>query len=231
MENKIERRAFDIKVRAAENGEKKLVGMPIVYNRSSENMGFFEYIAPGAAAEALKTSDALLLYGHESKTLLPIARQSSGTLRAIETDQGVEIEADPPRKNAFVDALLESIERGDVREMSFGFTVLEDEWSDLDKDTPVRTVRKIGKLYDFSYVVFPAYLDAKAGIRDVGLEVAFRSLEAARAANTNHNPPTGSNETGQAPTGEESSPMAADPPTAEEIEARFNQLNDWKRNF
>ncbi|KKM07194.1 hypothetical protein LCGC14_1736420 [marine sediment metagenome] len=125
-----ERRSFKIEVREVE-GEKKFVGTPIVYNKKSEDLGFFEIIKPGAATEALKRSDPRLLYGHNSNSLLPIARASAGTLRATETKKGVDIEADPPQKNQFVDALIESIERGDVREMSFGFTVEKDEWKDF----------------------------------------------------------------------------------------------------
>ena len=177
MEKEIELRSFKIQIRELEDGEKKLTGTPIVYNKDSEDMGFIERIAPGAATEALKKSDVRLLYGHNSDSLLPIARQSSGTLRATETKKGVDIEADPPKKNQFVDALIESIERGDVGEMSFGFTIKEDAWKDLDKDKPTRTIKKFDRLYDFSYVVFPAYGDTTAS---TDVRVALRSLDAAR---------------------------------------------------
>ncbi|HDZ13409.1 MAG TPA: HK97 family phage prohead protease [Pricia sp.] len=171
-----ERRSFKIEVREVE-GEKKFVGTPIVYNKKSEDLGFFEIIKPGAATEALKRSDPRLLYGHNSNSLLPIARASAGTLRATETKKGVDIEADPPQKNQFVDALIESIERGDVREMSFGFTVEKDEWKDLDKDRPTRTITKFREIFDYSYVAFAAYGETVAG---TDVRVALRSLEAAK---------------------------------------------------
>ena len=167
----IERRLFKIEVRKDDEGKKMLAGTPIVYGKRSEDMGFYEYIKRGAATEALKTSDTRLLYGHNSDTLLPIARQKSGTLRSKEDKSGVHIEADPPKKNQFVDALMESIERGDIGEMSFGFTVEEDEWKDIDTDKPTRTIKKIGDLIDYSYVTFAAYNDT---------EVALRSLNAAK---------------------------------------------------
>jgi len=168
-----ERRTFKIEVRQADNGVKLLAGTPIVYNRKSEDMGFFEYIAAGAAKEAIRASDPRLLYGHNSDVLLPIARKKSGTLREVEDKNGVHIEADPPQKNQFVDALIESIERGDVGEMSFGFTVLDDEWKNLDTDKPTRTIIKIGEIFDYSYVAFAAYNDTT---------VALRSLDAAKGA-------------------------------------------------
>jgi len=170
---KIERRAFKIEVREDGDGSKILAGTPIVYDKRSEDLGFYEFIGGGAATDALKRSDPRLLYGHNSDTLLPIARQKSGTLRSREDKNGVHIEADPPKFNPFVTAFMESIERGDVGEMSFGFTVEDDEWQDLDKDRPTRTIRKIGEIFDYSYVAFAAYNDTS---------VALRSLKKAKAA-------------------------------------------------
>ena len=48
--------------------------------------------------------------------------------------------------------------------MSFAFTVVEDEWNEIDgKD--YRRITKIGKLYDVSLVTFPAYPQTFVGIR------------------------------------------------------------------
>ena len=174
MADKKERRTFKIEVRQLEDGSKVLAGTPIVYGKKSEDMGFFEFIDPGAAREAMKISDPRLLYGHNSDSLLPIARKKSGTLREVETKNGVEIEADPPKKNPFVDALIESIEREDIAEMSFGFTVAEDKWTDTDKDRPTRNITKIGEIFDYSYVAFAAYNDTA---------VALRSLDVAKGTN------------------------------------------------
>lgn len=153
---------------AKESLRSALAGTPIVYGKESEFMGFYEFVKERAAREALKTSDARLLYGHNGDSLLPMGRQSAGTLRMAETKKGVEIEADPPRKNPFVDALTESIERGDIREMSFGFVVEEDEWKDLDTDTPTRTIVKLREIFDVSYVTFAAYPDTSAAVRSLG---------------------------------------------------------------
>ena len=112
---------------------------------------------------------------------MPLARISSGTLRATETKKGVDIEADPPKKNQFVDALIESIDRRDVQEMSFGFTIEEDEWKDLDKDRPIRTITKFREIFDYSYVAFAAYGETVAG---TDVRVAMRSLEAAKTDKT-----------------------------------------------
>ncbi len=174
-------RSFPIEIRKDDGGV-KLAGRPIVYGKSSEDMGFYEYIDAGAATKALKKSDIRALYGHNSDTLLPIGRQSAKTLRAKEVkDEGVDIEIDPPKRNPFVDALIESIERGDIREMSFGFTVAKDEWTypKNNKEPAVRHIIEFEEIFDVSYVTFAAYNDTS---------VALRKLAEFRSKNI---PPTG----------------------------------------
>ncbi len=159
-------RSFPIELRKDGEGV-KLSGMPIVYGKKSEDMGFIEYVDAGAAKKAIKRSDVRALYGHNSDTLLPIGRQSAKTLRLKELDEGVDIEIDPPKRNSFVDALIESIERGDIREMSFGFTVAKDEWTypKNNKEPVVRHIIEFEQIYDVSYVTFAAYNDTSVALR------------------------------------------------------------------
>ena len=169
-----ESRSFPIEIRKDGEGV-RLAGRPIVYGKRSEDMGFFEYIDPGAAKKALKRSDIRALYGHNSDTLLPIGRQSAKTLRAKEVDgEGVDIEIDPPKRNQFVDALIESIERGDIREMSFGFTVAKDQWTypANAKDPVIRHIVEFEEIFDVSYVTFAAYNDTSVALRKLA---EFRS--------------------------------------------------------
>lgn len=168
MKRELETRSIKVEMRVVQDGDKrKLLGVPIVYDKDSEDMGFIERISPGAATEALKKSDVRLLYGHNSDTLLPLGRTSAGTLRAKETKTGVEIEADPP-DTQFARDLMVSIERGDVQDMSFGFTVDDDKWETKDgKD--IRTITKFRELFDFSYVTFPAYTDTSVALRSKDL--------------------------------------------------------------
>jgi HK97 family phage prohead protease len=143
--------------------KKKLVGMPIVYGKESEDMGFIEVIQRGAARNALLTSDARALYGHNSDSLLPLGRMSAGTLRAIETERGVEIEIDPPDSQFCRDLAL-AIERGDIQDMSFAFSVAHDKWERRNgKD--YRTITEIAELMDFSIVSYPAYSDTTVALR------------------------------------------------------------------
>lgn len=162
---KPEKRSLKVKFEVREkDGQKKLVGMPIVYEKNSEDLGWFtESIRTGAATNALSKSDPRLLYGHNSDSLLPLARKSAGTLRAIETELGVEIEADPP-DTQFARDLIVAIERGDIQDMSFGFTVNNDSWS-LRDGKEHREIIQFDEIFDFSYVTYPAYNDTSAATR------------------------------------------------------------------
>ncbi|MCZ9994125.1 HK97 family phage prohead protease [Brachyspira hyodysenteriae] len=57
--------------------------------------------------------------------------------------------------------MKESVDRGDIKQMSFGFKVVRDNWID-DKETlkeygmPIREVEEIA-LHEISLVTFPAY--------------------------------------------------------------------------
>jgi len=165
MKKEIEKRALKIEFRATKDdtGKVTLAGSPIVYGKRSDDMGFIEIIKPGAATEALKISDARVLWNHDSNTL-PIGRMSAGGMSVNEDKNGVHIELnDLP---SYADDLVEAIDRNIVQDMSFGFTVQDDIWETIDgKD--VRTITKIGELFDFSFVAFPAYPDTTVALRNL----------------------------------------------------------------
>lgn len=167
MKREIEKRVLKVSFRAVkkEDGSTMFTGTPIVYDKDSEDMGFIERISPGAAAKALKTSDPRALYGHNSDSLLPLGRMSAGTLRAVDTPSGVEIEVDPP-DTQFARDLAVSIKRKDIQDMSFGFSVSDDVWETRNgKD--YRDILEIDELFDFSFVAFPAYSDTTVALRSM----------------------------------------------------------------
>jgi len=166
MKNKIEKRIFMVNFRSAGEGEnRKLTGMAIVYNKKSDDMGFIEIVKRGAATEALKKSDIRALYGHNADSLLPLGRTSAGTLRAKETKAGVEIEIDPP-DTQFARDLMTAIDRGDIQDMSFAFSVADDIWETKDGQD-IRTITKIDELFDVSFVAYPAYPDTTVALRNL----------------------------------------------------------------
>jgi phage head maturation protease len=81
----------------------------------------------------------------------------------------------PPDTQLVRDMVLTPIERGDITQQSFGFTVKSDEWKEIDGKTPIRTITEIGELFDVSPVTFPAYPDTAVALRDTA--VALRALD------------------------------------------------------
>jgi len=142
---------------------KKIIGYAAVFDKPSEDMGFIEYVRKGAFKKALKRSDARALFNHDTDTL-PLGRQSAGTLKLKEDDTGLYYEITPPDTQGARD-LMTSIDRGDIKEASYGFTVAVDEWDYSEKDVIKRTIIEIGEIFDVSPVVFAAFNDTTVALR------------------------------------------------------------------
>ncbi|MEN6375528.1 MAG: HK97 family phage prohead protease [Smithella sp.] len=178
---KEKRKAAETRAIAADDGSpKKIVGYAAVFDKPSEDMGFVEYVRKGAFAKAISKSDARALFNHDTDTL-PLGRQSAGTLILREDDAGLYYEIIPPDTQTARD-LMTSIDRGDVRESSYGFTVDIDEWDFSDPKIAKRTIVEVGEIYDVSPVVFAAFNDTS---------VALRSLEEHRKSANSGNEEAG----------------------------------------
>ena len=136
-------------------------GHAAVFDQLSEDLGgFVEKIRPGAFKKTAGEADIRALWNHDPN--YPLGRTKSGTLRVWEDEIGLAIELDPP-ETSYAKDLQESIRRGDVDQMSFGFRTIRDEW-DADGETPVRTLVEV-QLYDVSPVTFPAYPQTSVAVR------------------------------------------------------------------
>ena len=150
------------------DGRRVISGYPIVYNSDSEDMGFIERIAPGAAKNALKRSDIRGLKNHDISLIF--GRQGVN-LEFKEDKDGLYYEATEIDTRTFKE-VAEEVRLGLLTGQSFGFTILSDEWKGLDTDKPTRTITEIGQIFDVGPVTYPAYQDTS---------VALRSLEQAKA--------------------------------------------------
>jgi uncharacterized protein len=161
-----ERRCFSSEVRAVKQEDKTIVrGYAAKFDTLSENLGGFrEMIAPGAFDSVL-TDDVRALMNHDNNFVL--GRTKAGTLRMGVDEVGLWYEYDDPNTSYSRDLLI-SMERGDVDQSSFQFSVEDDEWKEDEEQRYVRTIKKVRRLYDVSPVTFPAYVDTT---------VAKRSLE------------------------------------------------------
>ena len=126
---------------------------------------FTERISPGAFGNVLN-ADVRALLNHDPNFVF--GRTKSGTLRLSEDDNGLKTENNLPETQAAKDLKI-SVERGDITQQSFGFVVGKDEWSeDPETKKVTRNIKEIEKLFNISYVTYPAYPDT---------EVALRSLD------------------------------------------------------
>lgn len=170
--------AQGLRIERRDGAPVRLVGHAAVFNALSENLGGFrEQIKPGAFADAVKTDDVRALFNHDPNFVL--GRSTNGTLRMVEDAKGLAVEIDVPETPQIRDLVLAPIERGDVSQMSFGFSVNPggQDWAEDSEGRLIRTLTSV-RLYDVSPVTFPAYPQT---------DIAMRSLNEWRAHRFNPN--------------------------------------------
>jgi HK97 family phage prohead protease len=153
-----------IQVRAAD-GAKRLGGYALKYDRLSQNLGgYVERIAPGALDKTLsENSDVLCRFQHADEFLL--GRTSSGTLTLTNDTEGLDYTVEVPDTTYGANCLALA-ERGDLRNSSFAFYTVRDDWGLTEQGFPLRSLLEL-KLVDVAPVVQPAYLDTSTGLRSL----------------------------------------------------------------
>lgn len=159
-------RTFDISelnTRNLEEGKEgvTLGGYAAIYNsRTTLWEGFDEIIAPNAFAKTLsENSDVRCLFNHDWSKVL--GRTKSSTLRLFEDERGLKFEVDIPN-NSYANDLVESMNRGDINQCSFGFFITQEEL-DWECEPALRTILEVD-LYEVSIVSIPAYDDTEAAV-------------------------------------------------------------------
>lgn len=147
--------------RRDENEEKVVRGYATTFNDPYELWSYdgytlIEQVAPTAFDEA-DLSDVIMQYDHEGRVF---ARVSNGTLTLNTDEHGLHIEARLDGTE-IGRQLYEEISGGYTTKMSFGFRVDEDVreiTEDKEQGTVrvLRTITKVGKVYDVSAVSLPA---------------------------------------------------------------------------
>lgn len=171
MDN-LEIRSFNIELRD-EPESRHIEGYGSVFNERSLDLGgFVEMIAPGAFDGVIDRSDVKCYLDHNpEKGILARSRNGKGSLSLVVDEKGLRYEFDAPHTN-LGDEVVEGLKRGDYSQSSFAFTVDDEIWTKEEDGTYLRTITKIGGLYDVSIVANPAY---------EGTSVALRSLDAFKA--------------------------------------------------
>ncbi len=151
-ETQIEKRTATLRA-----SEKPMVleGYAAVFNSETKIGDFREQVAPGAFSKSLD-QDVRFLLNHDG---VPFARSSNGSLQLKEDDKGLHYRAELLDTQAGRD-LYSMVQRGDLNESSFAFTIAEEEWQD-----DLRTIRSVGSLFDVSVTTFGAYPQTSAEAR------------------------------------------------------------------
>ena len=164
----------EIRVAETVEGEEKTYkvrGYATTYNEpytlyADEDIEIREQVAP-TAFEGADMSDVIMQYNHEGRVF---ARTRNNTLSLESDEHGLLINADLGGTE-IGRQLYEEIDGGYTDRMSFGFTVEADEVEEKrekGKQTVyLRTITKIGKLFDVSAVSIPA---------NDGTEISARSF-------------------------------------------------------
>lgn len=154
-----------IEIRSSENGVRTIYGYAVKWEMKSSQMGFWytfqEQFKKGSFSESLTNDDQRALWSHDISKVL--GRTKNGTLRLFEDDIGLRFEVDLPN-NTLGDDTYETINRGDVDGVSFGFSASIEEWDESDPENVIRTITK-AKLIEISPVAFPAYPDSQVSAR------------------------------------------------------------------
>lgn len=163
----IEYRTFDItrlKVETREEGEPgTIIGHAAVFNSISDSGGWFrEQVAPGAFKDSIKQDDIRALFNHDPNHVL--GRNTAGTLSLKEDEKGLLVEINPPDTQIARD-VKESIRRGDINQMSFGFEILkETRTAGEGKEPDLYTLDEV-RLWDVSPVTYPFYKETDVSIK------------------------------------------------------------------
>jgi uncharacterized protein len=154
-----------IEIREDEEGNRILSGYAVKWEKKSHVLGFYrkfrEQFKKGAFADSLDKDDQRFLWSHDTSKVL--GRTKNQTLRLQEDEVGLRFELNLPKTTLGNDT-YESIKRGDVDGVSFGFRMENDEIEEPDDDLMIRTVTK-ARLLEVSAVAFPAYPDSEVSAR------------------------------------------------------------------
>lgn len=156
--------ATDIEARSIEeNNEKIISGYINKFNFKSQYMGFFEQVAKGAFDKTLADGHNIYaMYNHNSDKILGSTRGSSLKLSVDEI--GLKFELKINEQISYAKDLYELVSNKDIDGCSFGFYVIDDEWTVTEDKVDLRIIKEV-ELIEVTITPFPAYLDSEASCR------------------------------------------------------------------
>ena len=175
----------NIETRKDEEGRMVVEGYATTFNQPytlmQDQRAVLDEQVDAAAFAECDMKDVIMQYDHAGRVF---ARVKNGTL-AIEPDEhGLRIRADLGGTE-IGRQLYEEIAGGYTDKMSFGFTVAKDDVkrgkTEDGRTKLLRTITKIGKLFDVSAVSLPANDATEISVRSIGDGLIAEALEEVRA--------------------------------------------------
>ena len=170
----------NIEARTAEDGQMIVEGYATTFNQPYTLIEDRDYILNeqvdrNAFAETDMT-DVIMQYDHQGRVF---ARTRNNTLSIEPDEHGLKIRANLGGTE-IGRQLYEEIKGGYTDRMSFGFTVAADERTRRDEEGRtiiLRTITKIGKLFDVSAVSLPANDATEISARTIGDGLITEAIE------------------------------------------------------
>lgn len=156
------------KVEAKDN-EKVITGYALKFETLSENFGNWRETIAKSALDNADLSDVRCFFNHDSSKVL--GRTTAETLELEIDDIGLKVTCSLP-ETSYSEDLYRSIQRGDISQMSFAFTLGKqgDHFAKQSDGTYIRTLKNIEKISEVSVVSIPAYSDTNIAVAQRNLE-------------------------------------------------------------
>ena len=164
---KKETRNFNVSL---DSDSRILSGYAAVFNSESKDLGgFTEMISPTAFEGVIERSDVFAVLDHDRNKVLARSKMGKGSLELNIDSKGLQFRFESPNTTLGND-VLSMVKRGDLTDASFCFTVEDESWQKREDGSYLRTINKIGDLFDVAICYNGAYPESYT-------EVALRSLD------------------------------------------------------
>lgn len=157
-------------------------GYACCFETPSENIGWIEVIHRGAITnDTIKESDVLAKFNHNNEKVLARCKNGDGSLLLEVDENGLRYMFEAPH-TALGDELLEYLQRGDITNSSFAFSINPNDttaqkWH-KEGEMFYRDIYKIEKLYDVSPVFKPAYENTTCSARFAEIKAQSDEIDA-----------------------------------------------------
>lgn len=162
------------------NTQHVISGTAVVFNQPSSPMPFVEVISD-QAFNGVDLSDVKLLYSHDFGNIL--ARTDAGTLQLDLNSNGLDFTATLPDTQLGHDVYTDIL-NGNLKGMSFGFTIEDDSWS-VENGVQVHTINQIGVIAEISITSLPAYTETSLMVQRSLDKIATQRSESNESNNKN----------------------------------------------